>query len=138
MTNTQPPVTGNTPQPTITPEVGKRYVERSGWITPPLEACANTTHPFCIRMKNGTIFMSWMSDGMANGLDESEFDLIAEYVESSAPPDTFRRDLIARLYSAMLTKEYDIAQGLPYGCMAHEAIRAADTLIKAMESEAQS
>lgn len=129
MTNTQPPVTGNTPQPTITPEVGKRYVTRGGWVTPPLQLHTDYDYPFMTACG-----WTFTSDGyLRKDKMDDEFDLIAEYVEPT--PETLRRDLIARLYCAMVTKEYDIAQGLPYGCMAHEAILAADTLIKAMEGE---
>lgn len=124
---------------TITPEVGKRYVERGGWITPPLEASASTTHPFCIRMKNGTIFMSWMSDGMANGLEESEFDLIAEYVEPTAPQpaDTFRRDLVAKLYVAMIGADITIigAKDSHKRHVAKESIWMAEILIEELEGK---
>lgn len=99
-----------------------------------MEACANTTHPFCIRMKNGTIFMSWMSDGMANGLDESEFDLISEYVEPTVT-DTFRRDLIARIYVARIAEFAGLDNEIIRESIAYTAIECADTLIERLGGE---
>lgn len=93
---------------TITPEVGKRYVTRGGWITPPYNP--NDMYP--------------------QGFIES---LIAEYVEPTVPTDTFRRDLIARLYVAMVASS--VYQHTPYPKVAKEAILLADTLIEAMKEE---
>jgi hypothetical protein len=89
-----------TPQP-ITPEVGKRYVTKDGWTTPP-----------------------W-SDNM----DYPLHLLMAEYVEPVGNTDTFRRDLIARIYCEMLDKPFGYVE------LARMAAERADTLIKAMEGE---
>jgi hypothetical protein len=124
----------------ITPEVGKRYVTRGGWVTPPLERYDDLDFPF-------TTPCGWTfaSDGHLRD-DEMDdgFDLISEYVEPTgtvtiasndgrivdAPPDTFRRDLIARIYVAM------VASGMYYDQeSALMATQKADTLIEAMEAQ---
>lgn len=132
MTNTQTPVTGNTPQPTITPEVGKRYVTRGGWVTPEVEinqdSKTNKEYPLKAGGTNFTV------DGrFFRAITDHPLDFIAEYVEPTAPPDTFRRDLVASLYVAMVASI--VYQHTPYPKVAKEAILLADTLIKAMEGE---
>ena len=104
--------TNTTPATGITLEVGKRYVTDEGWITPPYNGEQN--------------WPIWQ--------------LISEYVESAAPqpPDTFRRDLVAKIYVAMIGAII-MNKGmvsLDYKFTSHHAIQAADALIEAMEEEA--
>lgn len=102
----------NTPDTGITPEVGKRYVTRGGWITPPYNP--NDMYP--------------------QGFIES---LISEYVEPTVPTDTFRRDLIARVCVAMVGGLYAQPNVRSFDTLglAKSAIRQADILIEAMEGE---
>lgn len=91
-----------------TPEVGKRYVTRGGWVTPP--------------------WSDYLDDYRGGNLEP-----IAEYVEPSQP-DTFRRDLIARIYVMVVQETMTEAHYSGTEC-AEWAIRTADTLIEAMEGE---
>lgn len=118
----------------ITPEVGKRYVTRGGWITPPIQM--QPTPFFADRgyKKHGEdVNVYWDVDGNGWGTDGilDDYDLISEYVEPTAP-DTFRRDLIARIYCHVMgSSTYNIQSEEE---SAVYAIKCADTLIKAMEA----
>ena len=92
----------------ITPEVGKRYVTRGGWITPPYDP--NNLYPA--------------------GFHES---LISEYVDPSAV--MYRRDLIARIYVAMVMSPEPQYRDNAASLLAESAISIADTLIQAMEGK---
>jgi hypothetical protein len=63
-------------QPTITPEVGKRYVTRGGWITPPLQALTHDVFKFGIA-PDFVVLHSWKADGTAP-FGKKENDLVAE------------------------------------------------------------
>lgn len=117
--------------PTITPKIGKRYVTRGGWITPPIVQSESESYPFT------TIDRSIMySDNgrYSIGGHDDDFDLVAEHVEPSVT-DTFRRDLIARLYVAMISAAYANRDFIDYGKASELAVSAADKLIEAMEDK---
>jgi len=60
----------------ITLEAGKRYVNRSGWITPPLQALTHDVFKFGIT-SDIVVMHSWMADGTAPYGQKGE-DLVAE------------------------------------------------------------
>lgn len=123
--------TNNTPQG-ITPEVGKRYVTRGGWITPPLTLNDDDDAKYYPFKAMDTFYTE--SGLYFDNNTESEFDLISEYVEPTVT-DTFRRDLIARLYVARIAEFAGLDNEIIRESIAYTAIECADTLIKAMEGE---
>lgn len=60
----------------ITLEAGKRYVNRSGWITPPLQALGHDLFKFGIT-SDIIVLHSWKADGTAP-FGKREDDLVAE------------------------------------------------------------
>lgn len=131
MKDTQTPATGITPKG-ITPEVGKRYVTRGGWVTPPLTLNDDDDAKYYPFKAMDTFYTE--SGLYFDNNTESEFDLISEYVEPTVT-DTFRRDLIARLYCEMIGAACrNNVKEIKYGGLSWDAIRAAGTLIDRMRS----
>lgn len=58
-------------------EAGKRYLTRSGWITPPLKALTHDVYKFGIA-PNFVVLYSWKADGTASPFNNREDDLVAE------------------------------------------------------------
>lgn len=114
------------------PEVGKRYVTRGGWITPPLEAQNSERYPFATSCE-----WSFTNSGTVR-YDEKphDFDLIAEYVEPTA--DTYRRDLEAKLmvagFGALFIDATGKGRKIDCLALANTCIRAAAALIEAQEA----
>jgi hypothetical protein len=73
---------------TIRPREGKRYVTRSGWVTPPIKM-AHT--PYYVKrgyQKHGEdVTVHWDVDGNGWGTDGiiDDYDLVAEYVDETIP-----------------------------------------------------
>lgn len=121
-------------KPTITPEVGKRYVTRGGWITPPITLNDDDDAKFYPFKAMDTFYTA--SGLYFDNNTESEFDIISEYVEPTpTAPDTFRRDLIARLYCELVMSTEHQYRSQSVEVLAESAISIADTLIKAMEAQ---
>lgn len=125
----------NTPVTGITPEVGKRYVTRGGWVTP--QIVRSESNPQQLTIANETIVYKHDDMWRVNGGDDP-FEIISEYVEPTAPTDTFRRDLVVALYVGMVTDDpsFVSASVSRLKQIADWAQYAADTLIEAMEEKA--
>lgn len=111
-------------------EAGKRYNTCGGWVTPPIERTSSKRSPYGI-FKNETEVMAWTDKGEELLTGDNSWDLVSEYVDPTA--DTYRRDLEAKLFVAMVNNSSEY--GSRYGFIAVCAIKAADTLIKAMEGK---
>lgn len=66
-------------------EAGKRYVTRSGWITPPIEEDVEAESFSSMRFYAGD--ESWTIDGRVFHVGKDIEDLVAEFVEVAPLPD---------------------------------------------------
>lgn len=112
----------------ITPEVGKRYITRGGWITAKVEINPDSEMSKHYPLKAGDIIFT-VDGRFFKKRVTHQFDMISEYVEPTQP-DTFRRDLEAAIYVKALFDSPNIRPKLT----ARFAIDAADALIEAMEA----
>ena len=114
---------------TFTPQLGKRYVTRGGWITPPIVKSESEPYPFTTTDRS----IMYSDNGRYSiGGQDDDFDLVAEYVEPTT--DTFRRGLIARIYCELVMSTEHQYRSQSVEVLAKSAISIADTLIEAMEA----